>query len=1033
MIRIDWRIPFVWSSISRKDLDATPRVSMRPVRPVHPRRDTLGTAAFVAAAVLFAAAARADMPGKEKSASAREGAGPAKPLSPDATADLMNRLAAQPALQKARALAAKRVVAPSPIAPWAANPGRLQLFQDSTVRAWHQRDRGVVAVEPAEAAAGGKPGTRGSVLARAAAGEKPSDTALRFIAQQRRHFGLRAPREELVLQQSGADALGIHRLVFQQVSNGIPIWGRQLAAHLDGQGNLLSINCLLEPSPSQPSALSTSPAISAAEALASARKRLADMGVKSAGFDPALSPLLDLPSATAAPTLYYWQREPRGTMELVWVVEIRPNLLDWYRVFVRASDGEILESYNVTQADGAASTAANNLLAQSVTVHSYQAGSSYYMIDVTRPMFVAGQTSDQLIADPKGCLVTLDLRNHDLTSNATVYHVMSPNNSWTDATSVSAHDYGARAFEYFRTAHGRNSLDGKGGSVLSIVHVLEDGKSMENAYWNGVAMVYGDGGSSFLPLARGLDVAVHEMTHGVTQNTADLEYKFQSGALNESFSDVFAAIVDNDDWRIGEDVARPSAFPSGALRDLQNPHNGGTSLNHNGWQPATMAEFVQLNVDQDNGGVHINSGIPNHAAYRVMNAIGRDDAGRIYYRALANYLLKQSNFTDARLALERAAKDLFGENSTQHNAVKNAFDAVGITTGGASQPPPDAPITQGDQYVLLVGVSDGLLYITTPAFTEFAALTGTSGTRINTDSAHPMAVDPFGLSVIFVDDAFALRGINTNGTGETIISDTTLWFSVAISPSGRRVALTRNFVENVIYILDLVDKTVTPIALYSPTFSEDIYLDIVKYADTLTWLDDEFLAYDARKDIAAPSGGGTITFWDVNVVDVTSGAIYPLVPPQPDGVNIANPTRSSRNPSILAIDYFDSNSGETAILGIDLYSGNVNTILDNQGSLGIPEYSVDDETLIFQRANAGKTSYDVYTVPLGADGITAAGAAQPVVNNAILPVWFALGTPLPATEPLIDYITGSGPSPGNVDLNQDGSADVADLIILLSQ
>ena len=138
-------------------------------------------------------------------------------------------------------------------------------------------------------------------------------------------------------------------------------------------------------------------------------------------------------------------------------------------------------------------------------------------------------------------------------------------------------------------------------------------------------MTYGDGdGIQFSNLAGAFDVTAHEITHGITQSTAALEYEGQSGALNESYSDVMAAMADNANWTIGEDVYTPS-ISGDALRDLSNPHQGGSSLNDAGWQPATMGEFLYMPYtdDQDYGGVHINSGIPNHAAYLVANQIGR--------------------------------------------------------------------------------------------------------------------------------------------------------------------------------------------------------------------------------------------------------------------------------------------------------------------------------------------------------------------------------------------------------------------------
>ena len=141
-----------------------------------------------------------------------------------------------------------------------------------------------------------------------------------------------------------------------------------------------------------------------------------------------------------------------------------------------------------------------------------------------------------------------------------------------------------------------------GGNILAFFNVAElngsgDPVSMENAFWNGAAMWYGNGGSSFKELARGLDVGGHEMTHGVVEKTANLVYQDESGALNESFADIFGAMIDRDDWRMGEDVMQPGASPSGALRDLSNPANGdtpggGNNLGGDFWQPGHVNQKI---------------------------------------------------------------------------------------------------------------------------------------------------------------------------------------------------------------------------------------------------------------------------------------------------------------------------------------------------------------------------------------------------------------------------------------------------------
>lgn len=139
-------------------------------------------------------------------------------------------------------------------------------------------------------------------------------------------------------------------------------------------------------------------------------------------------------------------------------------------------------------------------------------------------------------------------------------------------------------------------------------------------------MFYGNGAQSFMPLARGLDVAGHEMSHGVIESTANLDYEGESGAINESFADVFGVLIDRDDWKVGEDVVRLGEFPSGALRNIGDPHNGAQTNDFGRWQPRHVNE--QYKGTADNGGVHINSGIPNYAFY-------------LFVQEMAKHLMKQ--------------------------------------------------------------------------------------------------------------------------------------------------------------------------------------------------------------------------------------------------------------------------------------------------------------------------------------------------------------------------------------------------------
>ncbi|MGL5651127.1 MAG: M4 family metallopeptidase [Paraclostridium sp.] len=236
-----------------------------------------------------------------------------------------------------------------------------------------------------------------------------------------------------------------------------------------------------------------------------------------------------------------------------------------------------------------------------------------------------------------------------------------------DKAAVDAHYFTDQVYNYYKDTHNRESYDGNGSDINSYVHVPEeDGSSMSNAYWNGVEMSYGDGNKTTEnAFTAANDVVAHEITHGVTSSSADLVYQYQPGALNESFSDVFGYFVDSDDWQMGEDLYKT---PGEAIRDLQDPTKHG--------QPANMKDYKNYSIYYDRGGVHINSGIPNKAAYNTITKIGKEKAEKIYYRALTQYLTRQSQFKDAKSSLVQSAKDLYGDQVA--NDVKAAWDQVGV-------------------------------------------------------------------------------------------------------------------------------------------------------------------------------------------------------------------------------------------------------------------------------------------------------------------------------------------------------------------
>jgi Zn-dependent metalloprotease len=250
-----------------------------------------------------------------------------------------------------------------------------------------------------------------------------------------------------------------------------------------------------------------------------------------------------------------------------------------------------------------------------------------------------------------------------------------------------AYDGAGHTDVLFREEYGRNSIDDRGMEVVQTVHF---GEKHQNAFWNGGQMVYGDGdGVIFGSFTADLDIIGHELAHGVTQHEAGLVYEFQSGALNEHFSDVFGTLVKQRalnqdvqaaDWLIGVNALLGKKY---ALRSLKAP--GSAYVNHpvlgTDPQPATMAQYRDLPIWDDRGGVHINSGIPNHAFYRAAIAIGGDawrKAGLIWYRALCDLLPANATFVRAAQATIQAARMEFGAGSSEEQAVASAWKAVQV-------------------------------------------------------------------------------------------------------------------------------------------------------------------------------------------------------------------------------------------------------------------------------------------------------------------------------------------------------------------
>ncbi|EKS4342259.1 M4 family metallopeptidase [Clostridium sporogenes] len=260
--------------------------------------------------------------------------------------------------------------------------------------------------------------------------------------------------------------------------------------------------------------------------------------------------------------------------------------------------------------------------------------------------------------------------------------VENNNNKFTDDKHVVAVDGYvnlSKTYDYYKNKFNRNSIDNKGMNVEGFIHA---GKNFNNAFWRDDlgAMFFGDGdGRVFSPLSKSLDIVGHEVSHGVTSKESKLKYENESGALNESFSDIMGVAIDGKNFEIGEECYTPN-IPGDTMRDMKDPSRGD--------QPAHMKDFKYLPNDEDNdwGGVHTNSGIINHAAYLIADGMeksgeanGKDIMAKLFYRANCYQWDETTNFAKCRNDLIKVTKDLYGENSKHVKIVENAFDQVGIT------------------------------------------------------------------------------------------------------------------------------------------------------------------------------------------------------------------------------------------------------------------------------------------------------------------------------------------------------------------
>ncbi|MBL7934031.1 MAG: M4 family metallopeptidase [Bacteroidia bacterium] len=339
-------------------------------------------------------------------------------------------------------------------------------------------------------------------------------------------------------------------------------------------------------------------------------------------------------------------------------------------VFVDANKGAVLDEQNLICNADVGGTA-NTKYSGTQPITCDQSGSIYRLRETQRGQGIETYN----LQGSSNYTAAVDFTNASTTWTWPLNHV--------DQGASDAHWGAEMTYDYYMNMHNRNSVNNNGQKLLSYVHYQQN---FSNAFWDGSRMTYGDGSGS-TKIFTALDICGHEITHGVTQNTGQLIYQGESGALNESFSDIFAVAIENYarssnwNWKIGEDITTGAT----GLRNMANPSQFA--------DPDTYGGTFYYIGSADNGGVHTNSNVGNFWFYLLVTGgsgtndigssynvagIGMTDAAKIAYRALSVYFTSTTNYAQARKLTLQAARDLFGACSTQEIQTARAWYAVGV-------------------------------------------------------------------------------------------------------------------------------------------------------------------------------------------------------------------------------------------------------------------------------------------------------------------------------------------------------------------
>lgn len=816
---------------------------------------------------------------------------------------------------------------------------------------------------------------KGRPLAKAVAStgneqSRNDSTAMTFLRDNATLMLLNEPDRELALAHRQADELGGEVLRFTQHYQGLVVWPAEIAVHLDVGGDVAMVDGAYIATPEQ---VTVQPTLKAADVADKARDAVKVGSTAKVG--------------TPELIVYAPMDQPA---KLAWKMDVSASLSQAWWVVIDAQGGQTLTTITRVT-DNSVSGSGVDLLGVTKPLNVWQVASTYYMIDASKPMFnpVTGN----------GIIEVADARGTNYNVLQAAYRIASGSAlSWSIPEAVSASYNLSQTYDYYLLRFGRSSFNGGGSNLNAIVRIGD----YPNASWNGVLdlMLFG----STDRYAGSLDIVGHEVTHGVASSIGSqgvLYYRDQPGALNESFADIFGEMIEartraTNDWLIGSEL-------SSIMRNMASPGSvliSGTARPY----PAHMSEFIPsddpfLNnfSGRDNGGVHFNSSIINHAFYLLAaglpGAVGYNHAEQIFYRCLTVSMKPFSHFIDARLGCVAAAEALYGVGSPQVLKTMEAFDAIGLFAAPASAAQPsnvNASVSAVDSYMFIrehwFFDRDDLFRI------EAAQGDSSSGSSLVTSvKLSRSSVTGNGEDMFFVGGDDSLCYLTTAGADFTTLYSG-LVHSIAISPEGRYVAFVFNssgLPTNQIVVLDLVSNLTSTVNLVTPV-TDGEPLNNISYADALSFSPDGgLLIYDALSGFRG-ADGQTRHAWSIFGLDMST-LQQRVVVPTVDEFNIGNPSfgKTSSRYVVFEAQY---TTGDSAILTLDLYEGALGVIGLSENGVGYPVFNGDD-TKVFYADEDLTTSSDrsVYVQNLGADKLTTSGSRALAIRDAKLAVIYRRG------------------------------------------